>query len=180
MRTLLFTTLFLAAACLTGCQAKEASTTIGSYITLHGDTVAVHAPNRPDAQITANGELTIANRPIAVTDSERDLLKHYHATALAVRKHGIATGIAGMATAGRAISSVASGLASGNTDKIDTEVNASAAKVEASAALICNDLAEIHATQESLAGQLEAFKPYALIKANEADDCRGHVEKRSR
>ena len=78
----------------------------------------------------------------------------------------------GAAVAGQAIRSVASGLASGDTDKIDAEVNASAARVEAKAALICDDLAEIQSTQQTLASQLEAFRPYALIKADEADKCR--------
>lgn len=176
MRVFLPATLLLSAACLAGCHADEHSITISSYITLHGETVAVHAPDRPDALINANGELTIGNKPIAVTASEHELLKQYHVTAMAIRDHGIATGKAGIETAGRALGSVASGLASGNTDKIDAEVSASVAKVDASAALICTDLAQIHTTQESLASQLEAFRPYALIKADEARHCRNQVE----
>lgn len=175
MRLLLPTTILLAAACLAGCNDHDRAETITSYISLHRGSVAVHAPGRPDADISAAGDLGIAGKAITVTAAERDLLRHYYATALAIRDHGLATGRAGMATAGKALSSVASGLASGNPDKIDAEVNASAAKVEASAALVCNDLADIHATQEKLAAELEAFRPYALIKASEADDCRGQV-----
>lgn len=175
MRAFLLSTMLLTAACLTGCHDRDSHDTITSYLSLHDGSVAVHAPGRPDALINAAGDLTIAGKSVTVTSAERDLLKHYYATALAIRDHGIATGMAGMATAGKAISSVASGLASGNPDKIDAEVNASADKVEAKAALICNDLADIRTTQETLASQLEAFRPYALIKASEADDCRGHV-----
>jgi len=107
----------------------------------------------------------------AITDAQRDLLKHYYTSALALREHGIATGEAGTKVASTAISSVAKGLSSGNTSNIDSEVNASAAKVEAMAANICMDLQQIHITQDALASQLDAFRPYAVIKANKVDDC---------
>jgi len=173
MRLLLPTTILLAAACLAGCNDHDRAETITSYISLHRGSVSVHAPGRPDADISAAGDLSIAGKAVTVTAAERDLLKHYYTTALAIRDHGIATGKAGIATAGQALSSVASGLASGNPDKIDVEVSASANRVDASAALVCNDLAEIRTTQETLAGSLEAFRPYALIKASEVEACPG-------
>lgn len=172
MRVFLLSAMLLTAACLTGCDDNDSHETITSYISLHDGSVAVHAPGRDDADITAAGDLTIAGNSIAVTSAERNLLKHYYATALAIRDHGIATGKAGMATAGQALGSVASGLASGHPEKIDAEVNASAAHIQTQVATLCNDLADIHSTQEALAAQLEAFRPYALIKANEADQCR--------
>ena len=175
MRTcLLLPILLLAATVLTACDhdGNDRHGSIANYISIHTDYIAVHAPGRADADITAAGDLSIADHSVAVTTAERELLKHYYATALTLRDHGIATGEAGAAVAGQAIRSVASGLASGDTDKIDAEVNASAAKVEAKAALICDDLAEIQSTQQTLASQLEAFRPYALIKADEADKCR--------
>ena len=179
MRTLQLATVLLATA-LAGCHANENAVTVGSYMTLHGSTVAVHAPGRQDALISPAGELSINRQPVVITDSERDLLKQYHANAMAIREHGIAAGKAGLATAGQALSSVASGLASGDTDKIDAEVGASVAKVDASANLICDDLASIRTIQQSLASQLEAFRPYALIKADEAINCRGHTKTRVR
>jgi hypothetical protein len=174
MRVYLLPMLILSAACLVGCHHDDGGNnfdTVTNYISIHDGSIAVHAPGHADADITAAGDLSIANKSIPVTPAQRDLLKHYYAAAMATRDHGIATGKAGMDTAGTALRSVASGLASGNTDKIDTEVNASAAKVEAQVALICNDLADIHATQETLASQLADFRPYALIKASEATDC---------
>lgn len=173
MRAYLLPMMILIAAGVTGCNSSDHYDTITNYISIHDGSIAVHAPGRADADITAAGDLNISGASITVTAAQRDLLKHYYSTALTLRDHGIATGNAGIATAGKALSSVASGLASGNTDKIDSEVNASAAKVEAQAALVCTDLAELRSTQETLAGQLPAFQPYALIKANEAEDCRG-------
>ncbi|HEY8681937.1 MAG TPA: hypothetical protein VIM06_02100 [Rhodanobacter sp.] len=175
MRAYLLSIMLLIAAGVAGCNDTSSDTVITYISTQTSDgSIAIHAHGRADANITAAGDLNIAGTKVTVTSEQRDLLKQYYITALMMRDHGIATGKAGMATAGKALSSVASGLASGNTDKIDSEVNASTANVEAHAALICNDLADLRSTQEKLlASQLPAFQPYALIKANEADDCRG-------
>jgi hypothetical protein len=180
MRVFLLSTILLTAACLTGCHDHGSHDSITSYLSLHDGSVAVHAPGRPDAEIAATGDLTIAGTNVSVTGEQRDLLKHYYATAAAIRDHGIATGRAGAATGLTAIRSVASGLASGNPDKIDAEVTASANKIDASAALVCNDLAELRSTQENLARQLEAFRPYALIKVGEVENCPGRPRVRQR
>lgn len=181
MRVFLLTTMVLAAAGMSGCHHdSDREHSVTSHLSIHGQNVAVHAPGRPDAEISAAGDLAIAGQNVPVAASERDLLKHYHDTALALRDQAITTGKAGIATAGQAISSVASGLASGNPDRIDAEVSAKANKVDASAALICTDLAELRATQETLARQLEAFRPYAVIKADEVEDCPGRRQIRKR
>lgn len=172
MRAFPLSMMFLLAAGLAGCGNNDRDDTVTNYISIHDGSVAVHAPGRADADITAAGDLSIAGASVAVTPAQRDLLKHYYTTTLTLRDHGIATGKAGLATAGQALRSVASGLASGNTDKIDSEVNASAAKVDAQANLVCIDLAALQSTQQALAAQLAAFQPYALIKTHEAADCR--------
>ncbi|HUW51924.1 MAG TPA: hypothetical protein VMV99_00695 [Rhodanobacter sp.] len=176
MRIHLLPVMLLAAACLTGCDDRDHHETVANYISIHDGSVAVHAPGRADADISAAGDLSIADTNVPVSAAQRDLLRHYYSTALALRDHGIATGKAGIATAGQALKSVASGLASGNPDKIDSEVNASAARVKAQAALVCNDLADLRTVQESLAAQLPAFQPYAQIKASEADKCRSGLK----
>ena len=171
MRVFLLPMLCLLAASLVACSNSGRHDTIGSYLSIHDGSVAVHAPGRADADISATGDLSIAGTSIAVTPAQRELLQRYYTTALALRDHGIATGNAGIATAGKAISSVATGLASGNPDQIASEVDASAAKVEAQANLVCSDLAILQSTQQTLAAQLPAFQPYALIKDHEAADC---------
>lgn len=171
MRTLLLTSLLLAALGLTACDKSHYDVSIDNAISLEDGHVAVHAPGHPDADISASGDLSIAGNPITATPAQHDLLKSYYAAAIAIRDHGIATGKAGAQVAGTALSSVAKGLASGHTDQIDGEVNASAAKVEAQAAKICEDLQQLGTLQNALAAQLEAFRPYATIKPDEANDC---------
>lgn len=171
MRIYLLPMLLFLAAGVAGCDNSGHYDSITSYLSVRDDSVAVHAPGRSDAQINAAGDLSIAGNNVTVNDAQRTLLKHYYTTAQAVRDHGIDTGKAGVAVANKAVRSVASGLASGDTSKIDSEVNAMAAKVEAKAALVCSDLADLRSTQETLADQLPAFQPYALIKASEVKEC---------
>jgi Protein of unknown function (DUF2884) len=168
MRIHLIVSLLLSTACLAACHQDVS---IDNAISLTDGYIAVHAPGRPDADINAAGDLSIEGNNVVVTDAQRDLLKSYYTSALALRDHGIATGEAGAKVASTAVSSVVKGLSSGNTSNIDSEVNASAAKVEAMAANICTDLQQIHVTQDALASQLDAFRPYAVIKADKVDDC---------
>ena len=166
------TLIVLGAVCLSACDRAHTSAQVNDFISVRDGTVWLQAPDHADATINAAGDLRVASTAITVTSAERELLKRYYTGAQAVRDHGIATGKAGVATAGKAIGSVASGLLHGDADKIDGDIQASVAKVGEQVSLICNDLAEMRTVQETLAGQLEAFRPYALIKAADVDDCR--------
>jgi hypothetical protein len=177
----------LAAAILAGgCTASGDHGSIGfgstslanGRITVSGDEALVHVKGAPDAAIGAAGSLRIGRDIVATTPAQQALLRDYYRNALAVREHGIATGKAGAAIAGQAISSVAKGLANGNTDNIDKEIDAKAARVEQEAQKICLDLVGVKAAQDALAAQLPAFKPYAdVVDADAVDECDKHVER---
>ena len=64
-----------------------------------------------------------------------------------------------------------SGLASGKPDRIGSEVEAQAAKVEAAAMSLCRDLSVIQTEQTAIADQLAEFRPYAVIDARTVTDC---------
>lgn len=138
---------------------------------LDGTSIAVHARSGPDAIVSAAGTLSIDGKDVQTTPAQQDLLKRYFASVAALRADAIATGMAGVATAGTAIRSVVSGLANGTPDQIGPAVEARAATVEAQAAKVCNDLADVRSTQEAVAAQLAAFRPYALIDAQQVNDC---------
>jgi hypothetical protein len=177
----------LAAAILAGgCTASGDHGSIGfgstslanGRITVSGDEALVHVKGAPDAAIGAAGSLRIGRDIVATTPAQQALLRDYYRNALALREHGIATGKAGAAIAGQAISSVAKGLANGNTDNIDKEIDAKAARVEQEAQKICLDLVGVKAAQDALAAQLPAFKPYAdVVDADAVDECDKHVER---
>ncbi len=147
-----------------------------SRITLHDGQITLHVKGAPNAVIDAAGDLTIDRQPITVNPAQRTLLQAYYRGAMAVRSHGIATGKAGVAVAGQAIASVARGLASGDTDNIDKEVDAKAARVEQEAQKICLDVVGVKSAQDALATQVPAFKPYAgIVDADAVDECSKQV-----
>lgn len=173
---LLLTTLL--AACGDGSSntsiiSSNSSSLVNGGIHLRNDQVTLHTAGTPDAVINAAGDFSIDQKPVELSPAQRALLQDYYRNTLAVQQHGIATGKAGVAIAGQAIASVAKGLASGNTDNIDKEVNAKADKVTQEALKICGDLAAIKTVQDSLATQLPAFKPYAgIVDASAVTECR--------
>jgi len=146
----------------------------GAVIVKNG-TVIARSKGNPDAVIDAAGELRIDNKAVSTAPAQQELLRKYYSEALDVRQHGIETGKAGAAVAGQALKSVASGLASGNTDQIDKDVNAKARVVDAAAMKICDDLGNLKQTQDELAAQLPAFAPYAHnISDRNVTECKGH------
>lgn len=133
--------------------------------------VAVRRHNGPEAVVSATGEISIDGRPMALNQAQKDLATRYFAGARTVREDGFATGMAGASTALTAISSVVTGLASGEPDKIGPAVDAKATQVQMQAEKLCRDLGDLAATQNALAASLPEFKPYALIQTKELDEC---------
>ncbi len=164
--------LILIALATAGCGRNAGNTSVFSRISVLGNNeIAIHPSSGPDATVSADGNLVIDGKTVAVTPPQRDLLKAYFTGAIALRNDAIATGAAGVATAGQAIGSVVSGLANGKPDEIGPAVEARAAKVEAQAMKICVDLTALRTTQDSLASQLPAFRPYATIDAGQVAKC---------
>ena len=167
----LFASLLLVAL-LSGCVISVGDSSVLNFISIHDGNVAVHARSGPDATITAAGDLSIDGKPVVVVPEQQALLKQYFVQAMVIRAEGIATGVAGVALAHKAIGSVATGLAHGQPEAIGPKIDAEAKKVEAQAMKVCDTVAELRKTQDALAASLPAFKPYALIDANQAADCR--------
>lgn len=170
--------LVLATALLGACNHggdHSRTTSVFQHLSIadNGDVVA-HARDGSAARISAAGDLEIGGKPVMATASQRRLLQSYHANALALRNDAAATGEAGMQTGLHALDAVAKGLASGDTDSIDSEVNGRARKVDALAHTVCQDLARLYADQEQVTTAIPAFRPYATIEPHEASDC--HVD----
>ncbi len=171
--------IFALVALVSGCGDSTTNTTVvtddssmmNGHISLSDGAVALKPDGVPQAVISAAGDFTIDGKAVVVTPEQRSLLKNYYGGVVAIRDHGLATGAAAAGVAGTALSSVAKGLANGETKNIDADVSASTAKVQAQATQICSDLSQLHATQQTLTTQLDAFKPYAVVNADEAEDC---------
>lgn len=165
-------------ALIAACGKESGSTNIVSFrsgslvtgdITLSKDEVALHTRGAPEALINAAGDLRIDQQPTTLNAAQRTLLQDYYRNVLAMNEHGITTDMAGAAATGHAIKSVAQGIASGDTDK---KLQAKSPQETEAALKTCQDLVSIKAAQDSLAGQLAAFKPYAgIIEAGNVSDC---------
>lgn len=164
------------ATSLSGCIIQSDNNSVFQHISIHDGSIAVHAHSGPDAIVTPDGDLSIDGKAVTVTADQHDLLKLYYAQVMAIRNDGIATGKAGVALAGHAIGSVASGLAQGNPDSIGPAIDARAKQVEAKAIAICNDLVALREKQDAIANTLPAFKPYALLNSKETTDCKAHQD----
>jgi len=172
----------LCAATLAGCGGDSGNTSIitgfGSSlanggINLRHGTITLHVHGAPDAVIDAAGNLAIDGKPVTTDAAQHALLLDYYHHTQAVQQHGIDTGKAGAAIAGQALTSTVKGLVNGDTDNIDKEINARAAKVEQAAMRICDDMAGIQVAQNALAASLAAFKPYGdIIQDSSVKDCR--------
>jgi len=166
--------LLLAATMYLGaCSSSDDEGSVLTHFGLDNGVLVVHARDATDATIDATGRLTIAGKSISTTPEQKILLQRYYVVALAVREQAFTTAKAGIATGAQAITSVAKGLANGDPDTIDKEIDAKAAKVDAAATQLCKALAEARIAQESLAAALPQFRPYATISAHEIAHCDG-------
>jgi hypothetical protein len=135
--------------------------------------VAVHRLNGAEAIVSAAGEISIDGKSLALSAAQKDLAITYFGQANAVRDDGFATGMAGASTAMTAISSVVSGLANGEPDKIGSEIDAKASKIQVHVDKLCRDLRELATTQNELAASLPEFKPFAMIGDRDVRSCHG-------
>jgi len=167
--------LVLATALLGACNHggdHSRTTSVSRHLSIadNGDVIA-YARDGSTARISVAGDLEIAGKPVTVSSAGRKRLQGYRSDALALRHDAIATGKAGVQTGLHALDAVAKGLASGDTDSIDSEVNSRAGKVDALAHTVCQDLARLYADQGQVTAAIPAFRPYATIERHEVSDC---------
>lgn len=169
-----FACALLCFAALSGCSRPTVHVNRDSvlqHISIQSDRVGAKALDGTMAWIDATGALTIDGNPVELTADQRALASRYQATAIGLRGDGIAVGEAGAAVAGKAVSSVIQGLASGKPDDIGPKIEAEAKNIEAKAMLLCQRVGELQATQDALAASLPAFKPYARMTEHDNIEC---------
>ncbi len=124
------------------------------------------------AEITPQGDLLVAGEQVPVNDRQRALLVKYRGEVIAIATAGADIGAQGadfgVRTAGKALR----GALSGNGDQVEAEIEAEAREFEARALKICDRLPPMLESQQQLAAQLPAFRPYATMTQADVDDCR--------
>jgi hypothetical protein len=124
------------------------------------------------ARIAADGTLTIDGVSVPVDDAQRRELVAYREAARQLRTNALATGQAGVQLAKNVVADVISGVASGDTSRIERNAEREADNVRRAAARLCSDLDAMRAAQDRLAGTLAPFQPFATIDQAALDDCR--------
>ncbi len=128
------------------------------------DALVLTQAGHPDARISPDGDFRIGDKTVALTQSQRDLLKRFYSEVTDVRDDGIATGKAGAALGVNAVSNVVGSLFSNDHGKNDADMQANSRKVEAAARKLCGDLVQVKSTQSEIDAQLPAFEPYAVFR----------------
>jgi len=151
---------------------------INHRITMHDGVITIKAPGAPDATVNAQGQLTIDGHDIAVNDAQHALLQRYSAAGQKMHDDAIATGKAGAETASKAVGAVTGKMTGAeSSEEVKQKVEAAAQDVRLAAAKICDDLAEMKSAQDTLANQLDAFKPYGqAVTGDSVDKCRRDAE----
>lgn len=132
--------------------------------------------NRPNAEITPQGDLLLDGKAVAVTPQQRAMLLEYRGQIIAIANAGMTLGSKGAELAGKAIGESLGALFSGDTDEIEKRVEAEAGKIEAEAKLLCKQMPPMLATQQKLAASLPQFKPYATMTQDDVDDCADDID----
>lgn len=126
----------------------------------------------PEAEISPAGDLLIGGKAVDISPAQRELLLAYRGHVVSLVEAGMAIGVKGadlgMHAAGEALKSVFSG----ETTDFEQRIEAEAAELEAEAMQLCDLLPAMLQTQHRLAADLEAFRPYATMTAEDIDDCR--------
>ncbi|AYZ70807.1 hypothetical protein [Stenotrophomonas maltophilia] len=133
--------------------------------------IKISADKQPRAEITPDGRLLIAGKEVAANDVQRRHLQEYRGHVVAVAMAGLDVGLAGAKLGANAAGEALKGIFSGDSEGVEKRINAEAAKIEAQAKRICDRLPAMLASQQALARELPAFKPYATMDQSDVDDC---------
>ncbi|WP_329762096.1 hypothetical protein [Stenotrophomonas maltophilia] len=133
--------------------------------------IKISADKQPRAEITPDGRLLIAGKEVAANDVQRRHLQEYRGHVVAVAMAGMDVGLAGAKLGANAAGEALKGIFSGDSEGVEKRINAEAVKIEAQAKRICDRLPAMLASQQALARELPAFKPYATMDQSDVDDC---------
>lgn len=133
--------------------------------------IKISADKQPRAEISPDGRLLIAGKEVTVNDTQRRHLQEYRGHVVAIAMDGMDVGLAGAKLGANAAGEALKGIFSGDSEGVEKRINAEAAKIEAQAKRICERLPAMLASQQALARELPAFKPYATMDQSDVDDC---------
>ncbi|HEU0276720.1 MAG TPA: hypothetical protein VFQ95_02695 [Rhodanobacteraceae bacterium] len=130
----------------------------------------------PKAVITPHGDLLIDGKAVSLTPAQHAEMLAYRKQLVEIARAGIAIGKQGATLGMSAASDAIAGAFSGRSEQqIRQHVEAKAAGIRVAAAKICDRLPAVLATQQKLASDVPAFKPYADLTPAKIAACREHA-----
>ena len=133
----------------------------------------------PEAEITANGDLIVDGKAVALDDGQRRQLRAYRGQVIALAKLGID---AGERAAMLAIDATDVGLFrlvfGAMTGSLERKVKATVVReIQPAVLQICRSLPALRDSQQALAGTVPEFRPYATLEEDDVADCERDVRR---
>ena len=126
----------------------------------------------PKAQITPQGDLLIAGKPVQATPEQHAMLLDYRMQIIGVIDAGMDIGASGADIGVAAAKQAILGAFTGKSDKeIEASIKPQTAKIQAAAMQLCKRMPDLLASQQKLPAAMPAFKPYATMRQKDVDDC---------
>lgn len=139
-------------------------------------TVSNDNDSAPKAEITPQGDFLIDGKAVALTPAQHAEMLAYRKQLVEIARQGIAVGKQGATLGMNAASAAIAGVFSGRSDQqIRQSVEAKASGIRQSAAKICDRLPAMMASQQKLAVDVPAFKPYADLTPAKIAECRNNA-----
>lgn len=140
----------------------------GHNVSLSSDNADV-----PKAEITPQGDFLVAGKAVSLTAAQRTQVLAYRQLMLGIARQGIDVGKRGVRLGMDAARTAIAGALSGDSDQdIRQRVDTKASGIRKAAAKICDQLPAVMKSQQALAADLPAFKPYADLTPAKIDKCR--------
>jgi hypothetical protein len=136
-------------------------------------TVSNDDDTAPKAEITPQGDFLIAGKPVSLTPDQRRQMLAYRQQLIEIAKRGIAIGKQGAALGIQAASAAIAAAFSGESEQqVRQRIEAQTTSIRQAAAQICDRLPALRDSQQELAAELPAFRPYADLTPAKIDECR--------
>ena len=151
-------------------SASRFSFSTGTDMEIEGDRVVLTPSDGPVAEISSLGELRIGGRLVAVEAGDRLLLAQYNAEVHGLVHRAVEIGIQGAGIGLRAVGEALAALVTGDHDP-SSRIEAKAATLKRDARDLCKDVNKLRRLQDRIAGDVEEFRPYALIDHDRSAHC---------
>jgi hypothetical protein len=133
--------------------------------------------NRADdeARISPAGDLVIAGKAVAINPGQRKLLQQYYGGMRDIEHQGLAIGEHALDMVGGMLGTLLTAVLSGDEDKdVDKKMKEKTTPLKDEARALCRDVRDERVLQDKIAGEIPAFKPYAIMDADSEHDC--HID----